>query len=127
MPTILIIEDDPYVRRFYERLFRFNKYQVVLAENGLDGLAKAKTLKPQIILLDILMPNMNGLEVLEQLKSNPETVSSDVLMLTNINETETIDKAMNLGASSFLVKSDTSDQDLLDKIEDLLSKHHSTS
>src|SRR3989344_5331958 len=113
MAQILIIEDDPFVRRFYERLFRAHQIEVDLAESGAEGLAKAKSFHPKLIFLDILMPRMNGLEVLKALKSDPQTQRSEVIMLTNLNETNIVDEAVKNGASGFLVKSDMSDDQLV--------------
>jgi len=110
---LLIVEDDPYVQRFYERLFRFHDYTVELAKNGEEGIAKAKTMKPSLILLDIVMPGENGIQVLEKLKGDPDTKGISTVMLTNIDEEDTIKKARDMGAADFIVKSSASEQDLL--------------
>ncbi|OGC98044.1 hypothetical protein A2634_02660 [Candidatus Amesbacteria bacterium RIFCSPHIGHO2_01_FULL_48_32] len=114
--SILIIEDDPYVRRFYQRLFTLYDYHIDIAEDGPTGLAKAKENKPRLILLDILMPKMSGLDVLKALKADPETKNIEVIMLTNVSSDETIKAAASLGAGGFLIKSNTSEQELLAEI-----------
>jgi CheY-like chemotaxis protein len=122
MAKILIIEDDPYVRRFYDRLFHLNGYDAELAEGGLQGLAKAKELKPTLILLDIMMPTMDGFQVLEKLKSDPETKDIAVVMLTNLGSSESTKKAVQLGASGFIIKSDTPPEELLRMVDGFVPK-----
>ena len=117
---ILIIEDDPYVRRFYEHLFKLNKYQIDIATGGEEGLRKAKILKPQVILLDIMMPKMNGLEVLRQLKEDPETAKAKVVMLTNVEDNSVTKRAETLGSSGYILKSQVADAELLVTIDSLL-------
>ncbi|OGG11918.1 hypothetical protein A2Z00_04310 [Candidatus Gottesmanbacteria bacterium RBG_13_45_10] len=126
MANILIIEDDPYVRRFYERLFRFNKCDVDLAANGAEGIEKAKTLKPHLILLDIMMPEVDGIQVLEKLKKDDTTKDCLVVMLTNLGDDETIKKATELGADGFIVKSNVTDEELIKKVEAYMEMQSST-
>jgi twitching motility two-component system response regulator PilH len=110
---LLIIEDDPYVQRFYERLFRWHDYAVELAKDGEEGITKAKALKPSLILLDIVLPGMNGIQILEKLKKDPETKNLSIVMLTNIDDEATVKKAVELGAIDFIVKSSASEEQLL--------------
>jgi CheY-like chemotaxis protein len=111
--VLLIIEDDPYVQRFYQRLFRFHEYAVEIAGNGEDGLTKAKSLLPKLILLDIVMPGANGIQVLGKLKDDPDTKNIPVVMLTNIDDSETIKRAVELGAIDFIIKSSAPEEQLL--------------
>lgn len=122
MAKLLIIEDDPFVRRFYERLFSFQKYEVFYGENGYDGLAKAKELKPDLIILDIILPDINGLDVLERLKKDPETMHCPVIMLTNIKDDVTIRRATELKADGFMVKSNVPADKLLVEVEKVIGK-----
>jgi CheY-like chemotaxis protein len=114
---LLIVEDDPYVQRFYERLFRFHNYIVELAKDGEEGLVKARTLKPSLILLDIVMPGLNGIQVLEKLKNDEETKDISVVMLTNIDEADQMKKAVDLGAIDFIVKSAAPEEQLLSIVD----------
>ena len=113
MSRILIIEDDPYVRRFYEKLFRLSKYKVKTARGGEEGLAKAKAIHPELILLDIMMPKINGLEVLQRLKSDPATSDCKVVMLTVLEDKETARKAASLGADGYIIKSSAPPEELI--------------
>ena len=120
--SLLVIEDDPYVQRFYERLFRLNKYSVVLASGGSDGITQAKLLKPSLILLDIMMPGMDGIQVLQALKADPETKDISVVMLTNFGEESMMKKAVGLGAIDFIIKSQVSGDALLAIVDNYIQK-----
>jgi CheY-like chemotaxis protein len=122
MAKILIIEDDPYVLRLYERLFKHSDYDVQLASSGKEGLEFARLQKPNLILLDILMPAMNGLEVLGKLKEDKETKDCEVIMLTNLDDNSEYQKAMKLGASGFIVKSSAPPEKLMELVEGYLAK-----
>jgi len=106
MSKILIIEDDPLMRRMYQKIFTFEKYSVVMAANGEDGLVKVKSQKPNLILLDIMMPKMNGLQVLAKLKSDPDTKKIPVIVLTNLAGKQDAETAMAKGAVKYIIKSE---------------------
>lgn len=120
MARILIIEDDPYVQRMYKRMFSFKKYQIEIASTGEQGIMLAKKNKPDLILLDVMLPEMNGLEVLAKLKSDPDTKSIIIFMLTNLGDDDTMDKAKALGAERYMVKVDFSPQQVLDEVDKCL-------
>jgi CheY-like chemotaxis protein len=115
--TLLVVEDDVVLQRFYERLFRLHDYSVILASDGADGMEKAKKFLPSLILLDIMMPVSNGLDMLEKLKGDPETKELPVVLLTNFGEAMIIEKAMKLGAKEYLIKSDITDDKLMEVVE----------
>lgn len=119
---LLIVEDDPYVQRIYQRLFAHADYEFEVASDGEEGLALAKKIKPALILLDIIMPKKNGLEVLEELKKDPELKDIPVVMLTNFGEEEFIRKAIELGADSFMVKADFEPEQVKEKVEKILKE-----
>ena len=117
MAKILIIEDDPYVLKFYGRLFALGKYEVDMAGSGKEGIAKAKANKPNLILLDIMMPEMDGFVVLKELKEDPETKDCEVIMLTNLSDTESFKKAIDMGANGYLVKVNNPPEKLIEEVE----------
>lgn len=121
MAKLLIIEDDPFVRRFYEKLFRLKNYEVDQAADPYEGLEKAQTGSYDLILLDIIMPKINGLEVLKKLKENPKTKDIKTIMLTNIDDTVIAKKAAQMGAFGFIIKSQFEPEELLQKINKYLS------
>jgi CheY-like chemotaxis protein len=106
MGKILIIEDDPLVARMYQKVMGFEGMEVEVAENGLDGLKKAKEIKPVLILCDVMMPKLNGIEVLEHLKADKELKDIPVIMLTNLSGTQDAQAALSRGAVAYLVKSE---------------------
>jgi DNA-binding response OmpR family regulator len=119
-PKILIIEDDPYVQRMYQRMFSFHKYRAEMASSGEEGLRSIKKEKPDLVLLDIILPKMNGLEVLKKIKKDSQTKNLPVLMLTNVGETETVEEATKLGAESYMVKADFSPAEVMEQVKKYL-------
>lgn len=94
------------MRRLYQKIFTFEKYSVDVASNGTEGLSKTKSAKPTLILLDIMMPKMNGLEVLEKLKADEETKKIPVIVLTNLAGQGDAEAALKLGAVKYIIKSE---------------------
>ena len=121
MPKILIVEDDPLISRMYQKMFTFEKFEVAIAENGLEGMEKAAQQKPDVILLDVMMPELNGLEVLEKLKSEPETKKIPVIMLTNMSDPGDAEAFLEKGAVKYIVKSDYTPKQVADMVAEVLS------
>lgn len=119
MSKILIIEDDPVMSRMYERAFLFEKFETILASDGFLGYQKAVEIIPDLIMLDIMMPKMNGFEVLEALKKNQKTAHIPVVMLSNLASDQDIKIAMSKGASKYLVKSQYEPKQVVDEIKKL--------
>ena len=107
MAKILIIEDDTVLSRMYQRLISSGENTVEVAYDGEEGLEKAKTGKPNFILLDIMLPKLNGIEVLEKLKSDPTTKQIPVVMLSNLSEEEKEEEAMAKGAVKYIRKANS--------------------
>ena len=127
MKNILIVEDDPFVRKFYQDLFSHQPYSIEFAADGAEGIAKALSLLPDLILLDIMMPKMNGLEVLKSLKENPRTKHIQVIMLTNFGEEQYVREAAQYGASAFLLKVAYSPQKLVAEVEKYIGEKNASS
>ena len=106
MAKILLIEDDPLMLRVYEKILERNDFQIVAASRGQEGLTKAKEEKPDLILLDIMMPEMDGFEVLGKLKSDDTTKNLPVIALTNLAGEEDAKKALEMGAIRYIIKSE---------------------
>jgi DNA-binding response OmpR family regulator len=119
---VLLIEDDVRVRELYELVLKMDEYQVVTAETGEDGLKKATTEDPDLIFLDIRLPGMNGLEVLEHLRQNEKTASIPVVILSNLDDEKTISRGVSLGALEYVVKSRITPQDLSKRVKDYNKK-----
>lgn len=102
--TILVVDDDLDLLETLGNLLEDFDYHAITCPGGEEALAKLETVKPHLILLDIMMPKMDGIQVLTRLKNNPKTSSIPVIMLTAKMETETIWKAQKLGAADYVVK-----------------------
>ena len=102
--TVLAVDDEPDILEAVKDLLEDFGYQVVTCSSGAEAMVKLNELTPHLILLDISMPKMSGLDVLMQLKNNPKTSSIPVIMLTAKMETETIWKAQKMGAVDYIVK-----------------------
>ena len=120
MPKILIIEDDKLVSRMYQQVFAYEGFVVLMADNGAKGIEMAKAQRPDLIFCDIMMPKMNGLEVLDTLKSDPVTKSIRVVMLTNMSGTQDSQAAMSKGAYAYLVKSEFKPKEVVQKAKEFL-------
>jgi two-component system alkaline phosphatase synthesis response regulator PhoP len=110
---ILLVEDDKLMSRMYKRVFTLQGFNIELAEDGVEGYEKAKTFQPNLIFLDVMMPKMNGFELLEKLKADPETKDIAVIMLTNLANKLDIDAALRRGVWDYLVKSDHDSDDVV--------------
>lgn len=119
--VLLIVEDDPLISRLYEKIFKFEGYEVVTAMNGEDGLVKARQEKPNLVLLDIMMPRMNGMEVLEKLKADPATKTLPVVMLTNLAGEKDAETALAKGAIKYIVKSNYDPKEVADMVKEIIA------
>ena len=122
MSHILIVEDETYLQRALLDNLSSKGYTADTAVNGEDALEKIKIKKPDLILLDLLMPKMDGFEVLRVLKANEETEHIPVIVLTNVENSKDIAKTIELGATTYLVKVNYSLDDLMVKVQEALIK-----
>ncbi|HWS48715.1 MAG TPA: response regulator [Candidatus Methanoperedens sp.] len=121
MTKILIVEDDPLMSRMYQKIFKFEGFEVDFASNGEEGLEKIRITKPTLVLLDIMMPKMNGLEVLEKLKLDPETKAIPVIMLTNLAGTQDAEAALAKGAVKYIIKSENEPKQVVNMVKEILA------
>lgn len=101
---ILFVDDDPILREFAQVHLTTETAEVALAEDGVDALARLDSFKPDLVLLDLEMPRMDGFEALSRLRADPEHAHTPVIVVTGREDVEAIDKAFQAGATSFLVK-----------------------
>lgn len=118
---ILIIEDDRYISRMFEIKLGLDGLDVQVADNGRIGVEKAKEFHPDVILTDILMPEMDGFEVISQIKNNAELKSTPILIMSNLGEEDHIQKGLQLGAIGYIVKSDITPSQIIEKIKSVLN------
>ncbi|MDB5176297.1 MAG: domain S-box [Candidatus Saccharibacteria bacterium] len=119
---LLIVEDDPYVIRLYQRLFSHSKLDVKVASDGAQCLELVKSYNPDLVLLDVMMPVLNGLETLDALKANATTKDIPVIMLSNFDDQQAVTSALAKGASDYLIKSDFTAEQVLELIHKTLGK-----
>jgi sigma-B regulation protein RsbU (phosphoserine phosphatase) len=104
MVQILVIDDDPFIHILLQKTLSESNYEIILASDGEEGLAKAQQLRPAMIVCDWLMPGMDGLEVCRQVKANPELSTTFFILLTSLNSVENRIKGLDAGADDFLCK-----------------------
>jgi CheY-like chemotaxis protein len=121
MDKVVLIEDDKLIREIYSFTLQKAGYDVVSAEDGEEGIDLVRS-NPgiKLILLDVIMPKMDGVEVLKQLKSDPLTKDIPVILLSNLTDQETVDAALKYGAYGFLVKAQMSQVELVDKVREMV-------
>ena len=119
---ILVVEDEETIRSALVDFLKEKSYEVDEAIDGEMGLDLATKNEYDLVLLDIILPKKNGLEVLEDLRKVKKDSLPDVLVLTNLSEADSIQKALDLGAKSYLVKADHNLSEIVSKIEALLKK-----
>jgi DNA-binding response OmpR family regulator len=119
---ILIIEDEDVLIRVLKEKFEKEKFTVDIATDGDEALPIAKSTKPDLILLDIILPKSNGLEVLAKIKSDPELSLIPVIILSNLGEDEGIKKALSLGAVDYMIKAQHPINEVVDKVKNYLIK-----
>lgn len=116
-------EDDPLMGRMYERAFRASGYTLEMAQDGEEALAKLKKMDPPptIIILDVMMPKLNGFDVLRQVKQDEKLKRVPVVMLTNLAGQTDADKALNLGAVLYLIKSQYDPKEVVNKVKEIIT------
>lgn len=118
---LLVVEDDPLMQRMYQKIFTFEKYDVVTAADGEEALVKVKEEKPTLILLDVMMPKMNGLEVLDRLKADTDTKAIPVIMLTNLAGQQDAETALSKGAVKYIIKSEHEPKEVAKMVDEVLA------
>jgi len=113
---VLLIEDHQFLRELYAKNLKRRDYDVEVAKDGEDGLEKVKSFKPDIILLDIIMPDKSGIEVLKELKSNSKYKKIPVILLTAVCEIDKIRECLGIGALGYIIKV-TSTEEIIHKVD----------
>jgi len=120
MKKILFIEDEFTLQKSMGEFLEKAGFKIIQALDGEIGLNLAEKEKPDLILLDLILPKISGFEVLKRLKENKETKDIPVIILTNLEESTDVGKSLELGATTYLVKSDQSLDDVLERIKETL-------
>lgn len=119
---ILIVEDDAFIRDIYQLKFTQEGFEVSTADNGLEAIKKLEQAIPDVMLLDIVMPYMDGMEVLKKIKENEAWKKIPVIMLTNISEREKVEEGMDQGVDGYLIKSHFTPSEVVRKVDALLER-----
>lgn len=119
---ILLIEDEEMLANMYEVKFKNEGFELEKALDGAEGLEKAKSIKPDFILLDIIMPKMDGFSVLKALKEDQVTKDIPVMLLTNLGQDEDIEKGKELGSVGYLVKANITPSEVVAEVKKKIGK-----
>ena len=119
--TVLVVDDEQYLREFYQELFTRQGFQVMTASNGQEALTTVAQTPPSIIILDLMMPVMDGLEVLRNLWENNMTKKIPVIVLTNAGDINNMDKAKFYSTYQFFVKSNVAPEDIVTAVNEALN------
>jgi DNA-binding response OmpR family regulator len=117
---VLLVEDDVFLSGIYQKKFEMEGYKVSLADNGEKALLEVKKKKPDIVMLDILLPKLDGFAVLSKLKADPEVKDIPVILLTNLGQKDDVEKGLQMGASDYLIKAHFKPSEVVDKIKQVL-------
>lgn len=125
MPKIFIVEDNTDLMEIYRLRFEVAGFKVVTSTNGLDFLTKIQEEKPDLVLLDLMLPEMDGFSVLESMTKNldnPELKSIPVVVWSNLSEDKDVERALRSGAVMYLRKSDYEGDDLVEKVKQIIAE-----
>ena len=122
MKKVLVIEDEEFLRKLIATKLVNSNYEVIEAVDGEGGLKKIKEAKPDIVLLDLILPGMDGFTFLEKIKDDSETKGIPVIILSNLGQKEEIEKGLKLGAKDFLVKANLTPKDIVEKIKNIIGE-----
>ena len=117
-----MVEDDVFLANIYKTKFEMEGFNVFLAENGEAALEEVKKKKPEIILLDILLPKLDGFAVLEKIKADKTTKDIPVILLTNLGQKDDVEKGLEMGAVDYLIKAHFKPSEVVDKVKKVLKK-----
>lgn len=120
MAKILFVEDDPLIVKIYTTRLIADGYHVLTADNGETGLHIAETENPDLVVLDVMMPKMDGFAVLTRLRENEKMKSIPILVYSNLAQEEEMQRAKSLGATEFIVKANLSPTEMVEKIKKYL-------
>ena len=119
---ILIIEDEEIMLGLVQRKLIKEGYEISVAKDGEEGIRVMKEVNPDLILLDIIMPKMGGFEVMEEMNKNKELKKIPVIVISNSGQPVELDRAQNLGAKDWLIKTEFDPQEVIDKVVKQIGK-----
>lgn len=117
---ILIIEDDKFLMELISKKLTQEGYDISEATDGEEGIKKAQEEKPNLVLLDLILPGMNGFEVLSKIKEDPLLSKTPVIVISNLGQEEDVEKGFKLGATDYLIKAHFTPKEIVEKIRAIL-------
>ncbi len=117
---ILIIEDDKFLRELITRKLTDEGFNIIEAVDGEDGLKKIKESKPDLVLLDLILPSIDGFEVLSKIKADASIASIPIIILSNLGQKEEVEKGLKMGAVDYLIKAHFTPGEIIEKIKNVL-------
>ena len=122
MKTILLIEDDPFLIDIYTTKFKGAGFKVEVASDGAEGLRRMKEQSPDILLLDIVLPHVDGWEILKAMGQDEKLRTIKVVVLSNLGQKGDVEKGFGLGVARYLVKAHHNPSEVVEEIEDILKE-----
>jgi len=120
MTKVLLVEDDPFLIDIYTTKLKTEGFDLLLAKNGEEALEKIENNKPSLVILDIVLPNMDGWQVLKQIKNIRGVEKMKILVLSNLGQKEEVEKGLKLGADKYLIKSDFTPSQVVKQLNKLI-------
>ncbi len=117
---VLIVEDDKFLRELIVKKLSNEGYDVLEAADGEQGLQQIKDARPELVLLDLILPGIDGFEVLSQKREDPFAASIPVIILSNLGQKEDVDKGLNLGATDYLIKAHFTPGEIIEKVRNII-------
>lgn len=117
---VLLVEDEEDIRTMFSEQLTLEGFDVTVAVDGLDAVTKVSTSLPEVVLLDILLPELDGFEVLRRIKADNKTADITVIMLSNLNQDDQRKQSLQLGAAAFIIKSSLTPHELSEQIKKLV-------
>ncbi len=118
--TVLIIDDDPFILDMYVLKFKQSGFHIEIARDGKEGLQKIKEMKPDVVLLDVVMPILDGFEVLQDLNKKNLLGETRVILLTNLGQKDDVERGLNLGAKDYVIKAHFTPSEVVEKVKSVL-------
>lgn len=122
MKHILLIEDDPFLTDIYTTKFKQANFKVEVATDGEEALAKLKAKTPDLVVLDLVLPRIDGWEILSKIKANPKLKNLKVVVLSNLGRKEEVEKGLKLGATKYLIKAHYTPSQVVEEVKRCLEK-----
>lgn len=120
--TVLIVDDDEFLLEMYALKFKEEGFVVEIAKTGRDALEKVASIKPNIVLLDVVLPEMDGFSILQKMRAEKNSSTPLIVMLTNLSQKDDTERGMRLGADDYIVKAHYTPSEVVEKVRKLLAK-----